>query len=474
MGVLSYIFQCKLIIYAYIIYVGITTVIEKEEQLHHPSSLSSYIPKGENVVQRILKEHFEEFREQYEARYARNYGKYRLERIEQVVEEFLKCGNYKEGLARVKCLNPECGHDYFVPLSCLCFYFCPSCHQKRTLLFGEQMAEVVLLSLPHRQFVFTFPKCLRVYFKHNRLLYADVSQLIVKLIQEYYNLVSMKSIQTGVILAYQTAGTYFRWNSHFHSIVMEGGFDSEGNFIYLPIANTVKMTEAFRRRVIQLFVEKKLITGGFARSLLSWQHSGFSIDNSVKIPKDDKKTIEALAQYIARCPISLENIEYRPATKEVIVKAGKYSPYFKEESKVFKVLDFIALISQHIPPKHKQYIRRYGLYASRTRGVWERSSFIVKLTPSGWKETHSIKINNVEDEAKVGEGEQAPNKKKQNSTWARLIKKVYGIDPLTCPKCGSDMEILAIILDPTQTKKILTHLVKVGRSPPNFDTTSLN
>jgi hypothetical protein len=49
-------------------------------------------------------------------------------RITEVVAYFLKCGDYKEGLARIKCQNPDCGYDYFVPLSCLSFYLCPSCN----------------------------------------------------------------------------------------------------------------------------------------------------------------------------------------------------------------------------------------------------------------------------------------------------------------------------------------------------------
>jgi flavodoxin len=50
-------------------------------------------------------------------------------------------------VARIKCQNKDCGHDYFVPLCCLRFSLCPSCHQKRTLLFGEQIANDVLLVL---------------------------------------------------------------------------------------------------------------------------------------------------------------------------------------------------------------------------------------------------------------------------------------------------------------------------------------
>ena len=68
----------------------------------------------------------------------------------------------------------------------------------------------------------------------------------------------------------------------------------------------------------------------------------------------------------------------------------------------------------------------------------------------------------------------AVSNKEQNSTWAKLIKKVYGVDPLICPKCGSPMEIIAIIMEPEETTRILKHLVNIGRSPPNFDPSSLN
>jgi hypothetical protein len=32
--------------------------------------------------------------------------------------------------------------------------------------------------------------------------------------------------------------------------------------------------------------------------------------------------------------------------------------------------------------------------------------------------------------------------KKSKQAWARLIKKIYEIDPLVCPKCGSEMKIV--------------------------------
>ena len=64
--------------------------------------------------------------------------------------------------------------------------------------------------------------------------------------------------------------------------------------------------------------------------------------------------------------------------------------------------------------------------------------------------------------------------KQQRSAWARLIKRVYGVDPLCCPKCNSDMKIIAIIMNPEEIEKILQHLIKIGRAPPNWDSNSLN
>jgi len=42
--------------------------------------------------------------------------------------------------------------------------------------------------------------------------------------------------------------------------------------------------------------------------------------------------------------------------------------------------------------------------------------------------------------------------------WARLIQKIYEVDPLTCPKCASEMRVIAFINDEDVIRKILKHL----------------
>jgi hypothetical protein len=39
-----------------------------------------------------------------------------------------------------------------------------------------------------------------------------------------------------------------------------------------------------------------------------------------------------------------------------------------------------------------------------------------------------------------------------------LLARIYEVFPLSCPKCGGAMRIIAFIDDPTEVKKILAHL----------------
>ncbi len=55
--------------------------------------------------------------------------------------------------------------------------------------------------------------------------------------------------------------------------------------------------------------------------------------------------------------------------------------------------------------------------------------------------------------------------------WARLIQKIYEVDPLLCPKCSSEMRVIAFIEDPDVIKKILNHLDLwvIKRKPQHVD-----
>ena len=54
----------------------------------------------------------------------------------------------------------------------------------------------------------------------------------------------------------------------------------------------------------------------------------------------------------------------------------------------------------------------------------------------------------------------------RNYTWAELMKRVWALDVLECPRCQSRMRIIAAIHPPEAASKILDCLGLPSRAPP--------
>ena len=115
------------------------------------------------------------------------------------------------------------------------------------------------------------------------------------------------------------------------------------------------------------------------------------------------------------------------------------------------------------------------MYASRTKGRWEEMPRVTQRAPDGWKAAHHHGAVAEDHGYKpLSDSEEEVGIDARKRAWARLLAKVYEVDPFVCPKCGAEMKVIAIIADPDELKRILRHLVKIGRSPPGFDPDRLN
>jgi ribosomal protein S27E len=77
---------------------------------------------------KLLAKHYHRFEQRHAERFAKSYGHFRLV-VRDVVQDYLKCGDLREGFARVRC--PDCRHEYLLAFSCRGHWFCPICHSKR-------------------------------------------------------------------------------------------------------------------------------------------------------------------------------------------------------------------------------------------------------------------------------------------------------------------------------------------------------
>jgi hypothetical protein len=68
----------------------------------------------DSPLYKLLQAHFDHFEQVYDEQFVRDYGFYRPV-ISDVVRAYLKCGDLKEGFARVRC--PDCHHEYLLAFS---------------------------------------------------------------------------------------------------------------------------------------------------------------------------------------------------------------------------------------------------------------------------------------------------------------------------------------------------------------------
>jgi hypothetical protein len=89
---------------------------------------------------------------------------------------------------------------------------------------------------------------------------------------------------------------------------------------------------------------------------------------------------------------------------------------------VFDALDFLAELTQHIPPKGLQLIRRYGLYASRTKGRRHEMPWVAERAPEGWKIAHqnSSGSDDVGYDS-LSDRDEEVNVDTRKRAWARLL-----------------------------------------------------
>lgn len=227
-------------------------------------------PKASALYQ-CVQAHFAEFEAAYPTRYQGQYGFYRPV-IGRVVEKFLGCGDLTRGFARVRC--DTCRHEYLLAFSCKGRYFCPSCHQKRVLQFGAWVADEVLAPVPHRQYVFTVPKMLRIYFRKDRRLLGKLSQCAAEALKTLFRTgCKERTAVPGIILAIQTYGDLVNFHPHLHALVTDGAFGSNGWFYAFPKIDLYAPEHLFRHRVLRMLLQERRIDEMVIRKLLGWRHS---------------------------------------------------------------------------------------------------------------------------------------------------------------------------------------------------------
>jgi hypothetical protein len=123
------------------------------------------------------------------------------------------------------------------------------------------VAEDVCFRVPHRQFVFTIPKRLRIYFRYDRDLLKELPKLAWEVIRKVYlSVLDREDVIPGMISAVQTFGELAHWHPHVHSIVTDGAFTSDGKFISLPDLPVEPFLKLWEQKIFALLLKHDKIS----------------------------------------------------------------------------------------------------------------------------------------------------------------------------------------------------------------------
>jgi hypothetical protein len=171
----------------------------------------------------------------------------------------------------------------------------------------------------------------------------------------------------------------------------------------------------------------------------------------VTLSPSDGPGLERLARYLLRAPLSLERLELDGAVVRYRHKRSR-----RPGGEAYDAHDFLARLLMHIPAPRWHLVRYYGHYAGVARARRRRIA--------GEGEPFE-RLDLARDEAMPSSAE----RRRLRRGWARLIRRVYEVDPLLCP-CGKTMRILSFLTDPPVVRKILRHLESQSserqRGPP--------
>ena len=329
------------------------------------------------------------------------------ETIIENINKFLECGDPEIGYTSFICL--KCKTIHKTPFSCKS-RFCSTCGRVYSESWAHNIANN-LIDCPHRHATFSLPAgwIRNFFFKHRHLLkdLAEASYFALK-----YSFKRMGIFDFGSITTIHTFSRKVNWNPHIHCLITFGGITKNNQWKNIKNLPWQVLRKSWQKCVLDIIAKyakdnksqhlKNKISLAYKKYL-----KGFYVNAESKVG-NSKTVAKYIGRYLARPAIA----EYRIIFfNSKIVRFWYQKPDSKKRFTLTLSMEkFLGRILSHIPPKNFKMVRRFGLYSRRSKN----------------KKSRKIKLF------------------KAKSSWAERFFKAFGVNPLICRKCSSNLHLLEI------------------------------
>jgi len=355
------------------------------------------------------------------------------------ITKLLSCKHKIRGFHEYLCLTPGCVHIKHVLFTCKS-KACSSCGKKATELWINKQYEV-LPDTKYQHITFTMPSQLWEFFWSNRWLLNKIHSIAAKCLQK---IAKNSNVTTGIFIAMHTFGRNLKRNVHLHASTTTQGITLDGLSLKEVKYKYKTLMPMWRREIIKLFRKaslnvdfvipemiKKTLNHTFTlNNLFDKLYKKNWIVDCAKVQKNHKHIVKYLGSYMKRPPI--------PESKLRSDGHGHISfTYLDHKTKKYNESDltvegFIQKFIDHIPDIGFRMIRYYGFLSNRVRG---------ELLPK----VHQLL------------GQDLKHQNMNQPTYAQLIFKDFGVNPLDCVLCGAELKLSGTTFGKTSAFQLVRH-----------------
>lgn len=355
--------------------------------------------------------------------------------IPDAIVKLLSCKTVVRGYHKYHCSNPGCTHVKYVFHTCKS-KACSSCGKKATEIWIQKQLQL-LPNTSWQHITFTMPLELWDFFWTNRELLNVIAKIAANCIKKIAN---KKGVTPGVFIAIHTFGRNLKRNVHIHLSTTTGGLSKDSTTWKKLFFHQATLMRMWRYEIVSLFKKSHELTSlNIPFAIKKQLNHTLTFDNFLdglykkhwivhcsKPTTNHKKNINYLGRYIKRPPIAESKLRHYDGFEVGFNYLDHKTSTYRRFT--LTVEQFIGRFVQHIPDAGFRMIRYYGFLAHRVRGA---------LLPLVYQ--------------LLG---QSNNQAYFAPSYAQLIQKEFGFDPLTCILCGCYMRLVTVNFGKTSNKKL--------------------
>jgi len=354
------------------------------------------------------------------------YPQYATHHVKQTIQKILSCRTVVLGCKLYGCV--EHGFGRVIPFSCG-NRFCVSCANARGQAWlDEAVAVLTSIDTSYHFITITVPGSISQIIKFNKKL----------LLSEFFSSASgsliywsrKRGFLPGFVMVMQTSGDRLNFHVHIHLLITSGGLFFNRwikNLHYPPDAILKSFKTLIFRALRRAYLNQDFVSPPeYADNACSSKEDFnkflgklWEINWNLHIAKDLKKAKDILgyiARYLKKPPISNSRIiEYDDS--KIVFMARDYEKK-KRLPYIMSLGYFFISLFEHVPIAHFPMVRWYGLFSNRNKKKY--IELLQGLIPS----------------------KELKEKLDPRPLWRIKYEQKHGIDPLACPVCKKEMELL--------------------------------